>query len=97
MEQRDGCPSHSYIRNTTTPHTLRRVTPIFAKRQRSVPRLGDIWIPKSFVSLNHFARFYIPSVEDLFKAGDRLVRVEHAGSRFRLISWRVWRDPKSKW
>jgi hypothetical protein len=97
MEQKDGCPSHSYRRNTTTPHTLRRVTPIFAERQHSVPRLGDIWIPKSPVSPNHFARFYIPGVEDLFKAGDHLVRVEHARSRSRFISWRVWRDPESKW
>ncbi len=49
-------------------------------------RLGDIWIPKSPISPNHFARFYIPGVEDLFKAGDHLVRVEHAGSRSCLIS-----------
>jgi hypothetical protein len=97
MEQTDGCPFHSYRCNTTTSHTLRRVTPIFVERQRSVPRLGDIWIPKSPVSTNHFARFYIPRVEDLFQVGDCIVRVEHAGSRSRLISWRVWRDPKSKW
>jgi len=86
MEQTDGCPFHSYRRNITTPHTLRRVTPIFAERQRSVSRLGDIWIPKSHVSPNHFARFYIPGVEDLFQVGDRIVRVEHAGSKSRLIS-----------
>jgi hypothetical protein len=94
MEQTDGRPSHSYRRNTTTPHTLRRVTPIFAERQ---PRLGDIWIPRSPVSPNHFSRFYIPSVEDLFQTGDRVVRIEHTGSRSRLISWRIWRDPEMKW
>jgi hypothetical protein len=97
MEQKDGCPSHSYRHNTTTPHTLRRVTLIFAERQRSVPRLGDIWIPKSLVSLNHFPGFYIPGVEDFFKVGDRIIRVEHGGSRSRLISWRVWCDSESKW
>jgi hypothetical protein len=63
----------------TMSHTLRRVTPIFAKRQRSVPRLGDLWIPKSPVSPNHFLRFYILGVEDLFQVGDRIVRVEHSG------------------
>ncbi len=62
-----------------------------------MPRLGDIWIPRSLLSPNHFARFYIPGVEDLFQVGDRIVRVEHAGSRSRLISWRVWHDPESKW
>jgi hypothetical protein len=97
MEQMDGYQSQSYKHHTTTPHTLRRVTPIFAERQRSVPRLGDIWIPKSAVSFNHFARFFIPGVEDLFQTGDRVVRVEHAGSRSRLISWRIWRDPEWKW
>jgi len=97
MEQGDGCQSHSYKHNTTTPRTLHRVTPSFAERQRSVPRLGDIWIPKSVVSPNHFARFYIPGVEDLFQIGDHLVRVEHAGSRSRLTCWRIWRDPEGKW
>jgi hypothetical protein len=97
MEQMDGSPSHNYRRNTTTPHTLRKVTPIFVERQRSVPRLGDIWIPKSPVSPNHFSRFYICGVEDLFQTGDRVVRIEHAGSRSRLISWKVWCDPEAKW
>jgi hypothetical protein len=87
MEQTDGYPSHSYKRSTTTSHTLRRVTPIFAERQRSVPRLGDLWIPKSSVSPNHFPRFYILGVEDLFQVGDRIVRVEHSGSKSRFISW----------
>jgi hypothetical protein len=97
MEQTDGYPSHNYRRSTTTSHTLRRVTPIFAERQNSVPRLGDLWIPKSFVSPNHFPRFYIPGVEDLFQVGDRIIRVEHSGSRSRLISWWVWRDSELKW
>jgi len=97
MEQRDGCQSHSYKHNIITLRTLRRVTPMFAERQRGVPRLGDIWIPKVVISPNHFARFYIPGVEDLFQTRDRLVKVEHAGSRSRLISWRVWRNPEGKW
>jgi hypothetical protein len=92
MEQGDGCQSQSYRRSTTMPHTLRRVTPLFAERQRSVPRLGNIWVPKSVVSPNHFTRFYIPGVKDLFQVGDHLVRVEHGGSRSRVISWKIWRD-----
>ncbi len=62
-----------------------------------MPRLGDVWIPKSAVSPNHFVRLYIPSVEDLFQTGDRIVRIEHGGSRSRMISWRIWRDTKEKW
>jgi hypothetical protein len=62
-----------------------------------VPRLGDIWIPKSTSSANHFPRFYIPGVEDLFQVGDRIVHVEHSKTRSRLISWRIWFDSSSKW
>jgi len=62
-----------------------------------VPRLGDIWIPKLAVSPNHFVRLYIPSVEDLFQNGDRLLRVEHSGSSSCLISWRIWRNQEEAW
>jgi hypothetical protein len=97
MEQGDRCRFQNYRHNTTTPHTLHRVTPLFVERQRAVPRLGDIWAPKSAVSPNHFTRFYIPSVEDLFQVGDHLVKMEHSGSRSRVISWRIWRDSEGKW
>ncbi len=42
-------------------------------------------------------RLYIPSVEDLFQEGDRLLRVEHGRSRSRFISWRVWRSQEGEW
>jgi hypothetical protein len=97
MEPGGGCQSCNYRHNTTTPPTLRRVMPLFAKRQCNVPRLGNIWIPKSTPSANHFPRFYILGVENLFQIGDRIVRVEHSGTKSRFISWRVWRDSASKW
>jgi hypothetical protein len=97
MEQVDGCQSPSYRRSTTTPHTLRRVTPSFTERQLNVLRLGDIWIPKCAPSPNHFVRLYIPSVEELFQVGDRLIRVEHSGSTSRLISWRIWCNQEQGW
>jgi hypothetical protein len=97
MERGDGSQSQSYRRSTTIPPTLRRVTPLFVERQRSVPRLRDIWVPKSAVSPNHFTRFYIPSVEDLFQIRDHLVRMEHGGSKAHIISWRIWRDSEEKW
>jgi hypothetical protein len=62
-----------------------------------VPRLGDIWVPKIVVSPNHFVRLYIPGVEDLFQEGDHLLRVEHGGSRSRLMSWRIWRNQEGEW
>ncbi len=59
----------SYRPVSTSPPTLRRVAPDLAKRQASIPRLGDIWIPKSAISPNHFVRLYIPRVEDLYQEG----------------------------
>ncbi len=92
MEQGAGYRPQTYRQVFTSPPTLRRVTPEFVERQSGVPRLGDIWIPKSVVSPNHFVRLYIPGVEDLFQEGDRLLRVEHGGSRSRFISWRIWQS-----
>jgi hypothetical protein len=36
-------------------------------------------------------------VEDLFQTGDRVIRIEHGGSRSRLICWRIWRDVEQIW
>jgi hypothetical protein len=66
MEQGGGHAPWNFRTASTSPPTLRRVAPDLAKRQCSVPRLGDIWIPRSEVSPNHFVRLYIPGVEDLF-------------------------------
>jgi hypothetical protein len=86
MEQGDGNQPQSYKGNIIAPHTLCGVSHSIPNRQCSVPRIGDIWIPKLFASPNHFIRLYIPGVEDLFQNGDHLFRVEHYGSRSRIIS-----------
>jgi hypothetical protein len=79
MEPEDGhAPQNSSPVSISLP-TLRRVAPEFAERQSSIPRVGDVWIPRTEVSPNHFIRLYIPGVEDLFAEGDRLVRIEHSG------------------
>jgi hypothetical protein len=97
MEQGDGHRPQTYRPIFTSPPILRRVALAYAERQRALPRLGDIWIPNSVVSPNHFVRLYIPNVEDLFQEGDRLLRVEHGGSRSRLINWKIWRSKEGEW
>jgi hypothetical protein len=97
MEQGDGGRPQSYGNNITTPHTLCRVSFLVPERQRSVFRIGDIWIPKLSISPNHFIKLYIPSVENLFQNGDHLLMVEHCGSKSRIISWRIWHNPKERW
>jgi hypothetical protein len=97
MEQEVGSRPPSYRPVSISPPTLRRVAPDLAERITSVPRLGDIWIPKSAISPNHFVRLYIPGVEDLYQERGRLLRVEHSGSRSCLISWRLWRNQEGAW
>ncbi len=97
MEQGLGSAPQNYRRTSTTLPTLRRVAPAFSKRQSAIPRIGDIWVPKFEVSPNHFVRLFIRGIEDLFQVGDRLIRVEHSGSRSRLISWRIWRTQEGEW
>jgi hypothetical protein len=97
MEQGDGGRPQSCRGNITTPHTLHRVTPSVSERQRSVPTIEDIWIPNLSALPNHFIKLYILGVEDLFQNGDHLLRVEHCGSRSRIISWRIWRNLGERW
>ncbi len=96
MEQGPGHAPQNFKSTFTSPPILRRVAPAFSERQCVIPRLGDIWVPKAAMSPNHFVRLYIPGVEDLFQARDRLIRVEHSGFQSRLISWRIWRNKEGE-
>jgi len=48
------------------------------------------------MSPNHFVRLYILGVEDLFQEGNRLLRVEHGGSKYRLNCWKVWQSKEGE-
>ncbi len=93
----DGSQPPECSTNIISRRTLRRVTPSSAEEVHSIPRVGDIWVPISMPTANHFPRIYIPGVEDLFQTGDCVVRIEHGGSRSRLICWRMWRDVGDSW
>jgi len=86
MEPEDGLAPQSSSPVSISLPTLRRVNPECVEKQSSVPRLGDVWVPRSEVSPNHFIRLYVLGVEELFAEGDRLVRIEHSGSRSHIIS-----------
>ncbi len=55
-------------------------------------QLSYVWIPFSFVFPNHLIIFFILRMEDLFRVGDRILRVENYGIRFWLISWKTFDD-----
>ncbi len=35
-------------------------------------------------------------MEDLFQIGDQVIRLEHLGSRFRILSWKIWWDAEQR-
>jgi hypothetical protein len=49
-----------------------------------VPRLGDIWIPFLDITRQSYVRFYMPGMENLFKVGNRIVKVEHSNTMSRM-------------
>jgi hypothetical protein len=71
---------------------LHKVSTYKSKRQGQVPRLSDIKIPISPISPSHFVKFYIPSVEDLFWIGDRILKMDNTRLRACLMSWRACQD-----
>jgi hypothetical protein len=60
------------------------------ERKNKVTRLGDIWVPMLVFSPNHFPRLYILDVEIFFQSGDEIFRLEHSGTRSRLLCWKIW-------
>jgi hypothetical protein len=61
-----------------------------------IPRVGDIWIPMSCSSLNHFICFLILGIDHLLQVGNK---VEARGCLSRLISWILCQklNQKLKW
>ncbi len=55
-------------------------------------QIGDIWILFSHVFANHFNKFCIPRVEDLFQTRDWVMKVENSRRKSCLISWRAFDD-----
>jgi len=51
------------------------------------PYPGDIWVPSLLMAQNKSVNFFNPGMESLFKARDRLIRVEHFSVILKILSW----------
>ncbi len=58
-----SCSSSS----STSPCILHKPTHIVSNGTKEVPRVGDVWVPYSARSLDHFTSFFIPGIEVLFQ------------------------------
>jgi hypothetical protein len=52
-----------------------------------VIRLGDIWILGSLEINQHYVRFYLLTMENMFRIRDKMVKVEHSRTISRMLSW----------
>jgi len=76
MDQMASIQLHNSSNNSISPPTLHRDTDIVIVRIGEMPRVGDIWILKCVRSLNDFTHFFIPIIENLFQAGDKILRTK---------------------
>jgi hypothetical protein len=67
------------------------------ERSESIPRIGDLWIPITNVSIHHKIRFFLLGIERLFVVGDKVVRVEHTSEESRISVWRLGKDYEGDW
>lgn len=63
--------------------------------KKSAPNLGDILIRVALRFEQHFIKLYIPKMEEIFIIGDKIIKVEHVGTTFRLMNWKL--DVENYW
>jgi hypothetical protein len=54
---------------------------------KPIPKLRDIWIPRSLEIDQHYVRFYLLGMGNMYKIRDKMVKVEHFGTISRMLSW----------
>jgi hypothetical protein len=67
-------------------HTLLNIYNSGFGEEDIIPRIGDIWIPRSCSSPNHFICFFILGIDHLLQVGDKVLGVEAGRGLSRLIS-----------
>jgi hypothetical protein len=60
-----------------------------------VPKLINIWIPLLDLTKQRYIRFYVSSMERLFRKGDRIIKVKHFGTIFKMSNYKL--DFKNGW
>jgi hypothetical protein len=63
--------------------------------KKYAPNLGDILILVALRFEQHIIKLYIPRMEEIFIIGDKIMKVEHVGTTFRLMNWKL--DVENYW
>jgi hypothetical protein len=90
---------HNFSVDFSLLHTLLNIYNSSFGEEYTIPRIGDIWIPRSCSSPNHFICFFILRIDHLLQVGDKVLRVEAKGGLSRHLSWRLCQklDQELKW
>ncbi len=83
---------HNCDNSSISLRTSHRSTHIVSNRTKEILRVVDIWIPNFARSHNHFTKFFMPEIENLFQAGNMIVRVEASSLSSQLVCWRLWQN-----
>ncbi len=99
MEQEDGAMVHNFNVDFFLLHTLLNIYNSGFGEEDIIPRIGDIWIPRSCFSPNHFICFFILGIDHLLQVGVKVSGVEVRRGLYRLISQRLCHklDQEFKW
>jgi hypothetical protein len=62
---------------------------------KPVPKLRDIWILGSTETKQHYVKFYMPWTKYMFRARNKMIKIEHIRTISRMISWSL--DVKTRW
>jgi hypothetical protein len=59
---------------------------------KSIPRVGDLWIPLDITILECCAQFYMLEIDDRIKTRGCILRISHIRQVMHLLSWMYVRD-----
>lgn len=71
MELEGGKMLHNFNASFSLLPTFLNVSTSIFEKEEQVPKVDDSWIPRSFLSPNHFIRFFILELNICFKLETR--------------------------
>jgi hypothetical protein len=86
MEKAYASKGNPMTDNCLDPFLFSFEVPDLANGKPNV-KLGDIRILGSLETDQHYVRFYLPGIENMFRIRDKMVKVEHFKAISRMLSW----------
>jgi hypothetical protein len=86
--------SSSVLNNVPEP-SLFNFEVLGLENGKHTPQLGDIWIPSSTNIIQRYVRFNMPGMDDIFRARNKMIKVEHSRTISRMLNWNL--NLENKW